>query len=110
MRIWTLVFVSVASIVALLSGAASWESLWVAARIVLLIVMALVLLAAIRGFVLRLARPWEDGGLHHLPPARVRRPYRNVGRVAHLARLNFEQPHPVSSSRTARSVGEGRTL
>lgn len=116
MRIWTLVFFSVASIVALLGGAGSWDTLWVAARVVVLIAMAVVLLAAIRGIVLRRVRPWDEGAGRHVPRTRarererVRRPHSNVGRVARLAGSHRERLHPLASSRTTRSVGERSTL
>ena len=110
MRIWTLVFVSVASMLALFGGAASGDALWVTARVVLLVALAVVLLAAIRGLVLRMASPWDDSARHHLLRARSLRPCGNGGRVAHLPGSNLDRHHPVVSSRTPRSVGEGGTL
>jgi hypothetical protein len=107
MLVWTLTFVCVVATAALLGGAASWDGILLAARIGLVVLLALALLAGGRAAMRRMAGPWEEAASRHRPS--TRRPYRNVGRVQGHAAAKREEHRAVAlQARATRVFGEGR--
>lgn len=110
MHTWTLAFVSVAAIAALLGGAASWEGFLVAARIVCAVALAVALIAAARAINRQMSRPGLDAATWRHAPAR--RPYGVVGRLREHPRGTInpgERARVATGSRALRHAVEGET-